>query len=222
MTRLFSLLLVVSALVGGTPASAQTISVRTLALRSGEMPEVYLKGPEEYFPLQFSAAQPSQPVRALAANPLPLYTSKMDDEGDQAFVAAHKLKIPAGAKGILLVAWNTGDEARYVAIKDDFGSARYNDWLLINAATRPVAFMVGKSAKAMVVAPGTSTTHRISAKKGEGAAVLAQAPIDGEAKTFYSTYWPVYADKRTVVLFVDDGPKIRVKRISDKLPPVKP
>jgi len=222
MTRLISLLLVVSALFGGTPANAQTISVRTLALRSGELPEVYLKGPEEFFPLEFSAVQPSEPVRAIAANPLPLYTSGMDDKGEQAFVAAHKLKVPAGARGILLVAWNTGEEVRYVAIKDDFGSARYNDWLLINAATRPVAFMVGENAKAMVVAPGTSTTHRISAKQGEGATVLAQAPFDGEAKTFFSTYWPVYPDKRTVVLFVDDGSKIRVKRISDKLAAVKP
>ena len=52
--------------------------------------------------------------------------------------------------------------------------------------------------------------------------VPAQTPFDGEAKTFFSTYWPVYPDKRAVVLFVDDGKRIRVKRISDKLVPVKP
>ena len=47
-------------------------------------------------------------------------------------------------------------------------------------------------------------------------------PVNGEAKTFYSTYWPVHKGKRALVLFVDDGSKIRVKRISDALVPAKP
>jgi hypothetical protein len=181
------------------------------------MPEVYLKGPDEYVALEFSAVQPAAAIRAVAVNPLPLYTSEMNDKGQQAFVAGHKVKIPAGSGGILLLGWTDGGQSRYVAIKDNFGSARYNDWLLINAASRPVAFMVGENAKAVVVKPGTSTTHRISARKGEGAAVLAQAPFDGEARTFFSTYWPVYDNRRSVVLFIDDGERIRVKRISDKV-----
>jgi len=219
MTRFATFLVAAFVVSFGTHLSAETISVRTLALRSGEMPEVYLKGPEQYLLLEFSSAQPTEPVRAVAGDPLVLYTSEMNDKGEQVFTPVHKLKIPTGSSGILLLAWTSGGETRYVAIKDNFESARYNDWLLINAATRPVAFKVGENTKAMVVAPGKSTTHRISAKAGKGATVLAQAPFDGKAKTFFSTYWPVHPGKRCVVLFVDDGPKIRVKRISDKLAP---
>ena len=183
MTRLRVLPVVLLALVGGIAAHGQTISVRTLALRTGDMPEVYLKDAKEYHALRFSAVQPGEPVRALAANPLPLYRSEMDAKGDQAFVVADKVKIPAGAKGILLLGWTTGDEVRYVAIKDDFASARYNDWLLINASTRPVAFKVGRNREAGHAQAGTSATHRITVA-GEGAAVLAQAPSTVNPRSF--------------------------------------
>ncbi|MDA0767279.1 MAG: hypothetical protein O3A87_04255 [Verrucomicrobia bacterium] len=36
------------------------------------------------------------------------------------------------------------------------------------------------------------------------------------------TFWPVNPGKRAVVLFVEEGAKIRVKRISDVLPPPEP
>lgn len=207
----------------GTAASSQTLGVRSLALRSGEMPEVYLKGPKDYALLEFSSVQPGELLQSLRANPLPLYTKAMNDEGEEAFTVASKVKLPAGAKGVLIMGWSAGGETRYVAIEDDFRAARFNDWLLINAATRPVAFTVGEKAKPVMLAPGGSVTHRVGAERGKGTAVLAQAPIRGQTRTFFSTYWPVFPDKRTVVLFVDDGEKIRVKRISDKLaPPAKP
>lgn len=215
------MILVCSALLGGASVSAQQLSVRALALRAGEMPEVFVKGAKEFFPLEFSNVQPSQPVDVMNVNPLPLYSSGMDDEGEQAFASSQLIKFPGGSRGILLLGWISDEKPKYIAIKDDFKAARYNDWLLINAATKPVAFMVGENSKAMVVKPGESTTHRISVKKGVGATVLAQAPFDGEAKTFFSTFWPVYPDRRAVVLFVDDGKKIRVKRISDQLVPAK-
>jgi len=223
MSRRSLLCLTFLALAAGLPATGQTIVVRTLAMRSDPLPEVFVTDGKEHQALRFSAVQPGEPLRALAANPLPLYRSQMDAKGKQAFVVAHQVKLPAGAKGILLLGWTVGDHPRYVAIKDDFASARFNDWLLINAASRPVAFKVGDDAKAMVVTPGTSAGYRVTAAQGQGAAVLAQAPIRGEPKVFFSTYWPVHADKRTVVLFADDGPeRILVKRISDKLAPPEP
>lgn len=162
-------------------------------------------------------------LAALAADPLPLYRSEIDAKGNQAFVVAHRVKVPAGASGLLLLGWAVGDQARYVALADDFAAARFNDWLLINASSRPVAFKVGRDAQAVMVASGGSATCRITAPPGQGAAVLAQAPIDGEPKVFFSTYWPVRGDQRTVVVFADDGPdRILVKRISDKLAPAKP
>lgn len=218
--RFLSLPAVLVFLVGVGVAPAQTIGVRTLSLRSGEMPEMFLKGTKGHHPLRFSAIQPAPAVRAVYANPLPLYKSGLDKDGKPAFTVVDKVKVPSGAKAILLLGWSAGDKARYVAIKDDFGSAGFNDWLLINTTTRPIAFKVGEKATPVQVAPGASKTYKISADKNKGAAVLAQAPFDGKAKVFYSTYWPVHGDKRAVILFVDDGKKIRVKRISDKL--VKP
>lgn len=212
-----SLVALFAALLCILPASAQTIDIRTLALRGGDMPEVHVMGPKGHFPLKFSAVQPTETVRALSANPLPLYRSETAADGKPEFIVAHQVKVPNGARGILLLAWSVGDEARYLAINDDFAAAGYNDWLLINTSARQIAFKVGETGKPILLNPGVSATHRISVTKGTGATVLAQAPINGKNKIFYSTYWPVHAEKRSVVLFADDGPKIIVKRISDQL-----
>lgn len=209
-------------LAGAFPLSAQTIDIRTLALRAGDMPEVYVKDATDHHPLRFSSVQPAEAVRALAANPLPLYRRGTDAAGREGFAVIQQVKLPDEARGILLLGWADGDKARYIAIKDDFAAARYNDWLLVNASTRPVGFRVGDTGKPILLKPGVSTTHRIGVAAGEGATVLAQAPFNGKDKVFYSTYWPVYAGKRSVVLFVDDGPRILVKRISDLLAPASP
>jgi len=209
--------IIVPLLFCGWLDAQETIAVRTLALRAGDMPEVHLRGVKDHVALEFSAVQPGQTLRALAANPLPLYRKETDSRGKEAWVVSHNVKIPAAAKGILLLALPDGDQSRFLAIKDDFAGARYNDWLLINASSKPVAFAVGEKAKPVLIASGTSTTHRVSAARGQGTAVLAQAPIDDKPTVFYSTYWPVYDDRRTVVLFADSGPKILVKRISDIL-----
>jgi hypothetical protein len=132
-------------------------------------------------------------------------------------VVAHRVKLPAGAKAILLLGWTSGDSTRHVAIKDDVGAAGFDNWLLINTTKKPIAFKVGDKSSPVQIAPGKSRNYKITVEKNKGAAVLAQAPVKGKAKTFFSTYWPVYGDKRAVVLFVEDGNKIRVKRISDKI-----
>ncbi len=219
MNRISVLAAVVVSLLAGAGLSAQTLGVRTLAMRSGEMPEVYIKGAKGHLPLKFSSVQPGEVVRGLNANPLPLYKKVEDDDGDVTFAVAQKLKLPAGAKGILLLGWTSGKEVRYVPINDNFASARFNDWLLINSGKRPVAFSVGENTRPVMVAPGASVTHRFRVEEGQGAAVMAQAPFRGKAKTFFSTYWPVHKGKRAVILFVDDGERIRVKRISDKIGP---
>ena len=222
MSRLQLLAIVFLPLLGPSLGSAQAISVRTLALRPGQLPEVYLKGPSGHQVLSFSNVQPNETVLALPANPLPLYRSGINAEGKEVFTVAHEVKVPTGAKGILLLAWTTGSQTRYVAVDDDFGAARFNDWLLINTCARPVALLIGEGTKPVVIAAGTSTHHRIAVAKGKGATVLARASFNGKVKTFFSTFWPVHPDRRAVVLFVDDGSKIRVKRISDKLTPAAP
>ncbi len=218
ITRLFILI----ALISGSHATAQTINVRTLALRAGELPEVYLKNGEKYEKLRFSAVQPSSTVRAIRVNPLPLYKREKDAEGEDVYAVAHKIQIPTGAKGIMLLGWKSGDKIRHLAIKDDFSKARFNDWLLINTSKKSIAFKVGKNGKPFMVKAGSSKTYVIkSVKEGKGASVMAQAMFEEKMKLFFSTYWPVFPGKRTVVLFIEDGRKIRIKRISDKLVQVK-
>lgn len=204
-------------LLCGWLGAQETIAVRTLALGTGEMPEVYMRGVKEHVALEFSTVQPGEMLRAMAASPLPLFLKETDARGNEAWIVAQNVNVPAGAKGILLLALPDGDQTRFLAIKDDFAGARYNDWLLINASSKPISFAVGEGAKPVLIASGSSTTHRVSAPAGQGTVVLAQAPIDDKPTVFYSTYWPVYDDRRTVVLFADSGPKILVKRISDIL-----
>ena len=217
MIRQVLVVIIVPLLLSGWVGAQETIAVRTLALRTGDMPDVHLRGVKEHVALEFSAIQPGEMLRAMAANPLPLYLREADSRGNEAWVVAHRVKIPAGAKGILLLAVPDGDQSRFLAINDDFAGARYNDWLLINASSKPIAFAVGEKAKPVLIASGTSVTHRVTVTRGQGTVVLAQAPIDDKPTVFYSTYWPVYDDRRTVVLFADSGPKILVKRISDML-----
>ncbi len=218
----FASFVILSILAGGGLVDAQqTLAVRTLSLRDGEMPQLYLRGVKEYHALEFSSVQPGEVMRALAANTLPLYRQETDSGGKQRWVAAQQIRIPAGAKGILILAIANGDKTLFTAIDDDFTSARHNDWLLINVSSKPITFLVGEKSKPVVIQPGASTKYRVSAPGGKGAAILAQAPIKGKPTVFYSTYWPVYSDRRSVILFADNGPKILVKRISDMLAQTK-
>ncbi len=205
------------ALIPPAAAAEKTLGVRTLMLESGELPETYLKGAKGHLPVRFSNIQPSKPLRVLYKNPLPIFRTGTDPEGNEVFTEVGSAKLPPNARGILLLCWQSGDTTRFKAIRDDFDSARSGEWMLINATTKPIAFRIGKDTKAIRVAPGSSETHRISAKANKGAAVTAATPAGKEWKMFFSTYWPVYADKRCLVLFVADGEKIRVKRITDRI-----
>lgn len=49
----------------------------------------------------------------------------------------------------------------------------------------------------------------------EGVEISAQASLKGKVRTFFSTFWPVYSDKRSVLVFVDVDDRILVKRFSD-------
>ncbi len=198
-------------------AQQSMISVRPMALQAGEMPEIHLMGENGRQPVTFSAAQPGEPILARTATPLPLYESRTDPEGNREWVVSQRVRIPAGAREILLLGWPSGDGARYIAIADDFSQARFNDWLLINASSRSVAFAAGEEARPVVVRPGNSDTHRFNLRENEGVAVRAYTPVNDEPTVFYSTYWPVRQDRRSVILFADDGERILVRRIADRL-----
>lgn len=224
MTRRFPLYLFFIACAIRGQADDKTLEVRTLALTECNMPTLYLGTPDGHVALEWSHLQPAEPLKAKLANPLPLYREgKPVTPAEPAFLIDRKIKLPSTPGGVLLLGWSDDNTTHLVALEDNFSSARFNDWLLINAASRPVAFLVGEedAGKPKVVQPGTSVGYRVHPPAGKGAQVVAQIPVDGKAKTVFSTYWPIYPDKRAVVIFADDGEKVRVKRISDKLKPKK-
>jgi len=210
----------VLALPAARAAGEKTIGVRTLAIGPVDPAEMFMQGAKGYQAVRFSDVQPSAPVRVVFKNPLPVFLPKTGPDGKESYAVAGSAKLPAGARGLLLLCWQSGNTVKFKAIRDDFDSAGAGDWMLVNAADKAVAFKLGKDAKPIRVAPGASRVYRIGAAKNKGAAVTAAIPAgkDGkEWKLFFSTYWPVYADKRCLVLFVSDGEKIRVKRITDKI-----
>lgn len=199
-------------------AQQGTLAVRSLALDAGgELPEVHLMGQNGHVPLEFSAVQPSASINAMTANPLPIYKKENDDAGNEAWIIAHRVNIPSGVNRILLLGWRSGDATRYIAIEDNFTNARFDDWLLINASNRPVALAVGEDARPVGIRPGSSIRHRFNVRHGQGTAVTALTPVEDKPTIFYSTYWPVRQDSRAVVLFAEDGDRILVRRISDRL-----
>ena len=219
MIRLLPLAVIPFLMLAAATRAEEKIAIRTLGLRADEMPEVFVRTGKDYMPLPFSSVQPGETVMALATDPLTLHRSETGPDGKVGYPIAHRVKLPQQAAGILLLGWKNGDGARYVAIRDEFANARYNDWLLINASVHPVAFKSGNTGRPVPLKPGAAITHRIQAGKNEGVEIVAQAPLKGKIRTFYSTFWPVRADRRSVVVFVDDGEKIAVKNISDPLAP---
>lgn len=213
--RLLPFLLV----LGLLPAAAQQVEVRALALTPGDFPDVYVQGKDGFAPLAFSKIQPSAPLKAKASGFLPVYKRSAAGEGDKAYKIASRVKLPGDVDGILLLGMANGDKVRFVAVKDDIKSAGSRDWVMINASSKPVAFQVGKNSKPMRINPGETKLERVQVDDEKGASVVAHAPFDDKLKKFYSTYWPIRADRRSMVLFVDDGRKIRVKRIADQLAP---
>ena len=166
-----SLLLSALLLLPVAPAClGQTLGLRSLNLGKEELPEVFVRGEENHILLRFSRRQPTKAVEVLRANTtLPIYRRETNEDGEETFAVADKVKVPSGAKGILLLAWAKGDGVRYVAIEDNFAAARFDRWLLINAGSRPVALQVGEGTKPVVIKPGSSTTHKIEAPGGNSA-----------------------------------------------------
>jgi len=198
------------------PVVAEQIEVRTLSLIPGEIPECFVEGKEGLEPLAFSTIQPTPPVELKVEGHLPIYRADAPEPGKPGPPLAAKVKLP-GSKEVLLLVMNVGRELRFVALEDNIGAAGPADWMLINATTRPIAFRVGGAGDPVRINPGTSKLERIRAKEDQGAAVEAHALFDDGPKKIYSTYWAIRAGKRSIVLFVESGEKIKVKQITEAI-----
>jgi hypothetical protein len=217
MKNLFILLFFASFLFGQL-SMADVIGVRGLALqRKVPMPERYVKVKDGHEFIHFLSSQPVELIKAIVESELYLYEKKMNDEGQEVYEIAERIKLPFGARGILLLGWKDEGKYRYLAIKDHFSDAKYNDWLMINTTSKTLGIQVGKKKKPFFLKPKQETECKIDSPAEVGAAVIGRANLEGEVKEFYSTYWPIRKGERSIVVFVDQKNKIIVKKISDIL-----
>ena len=210
-------------LTGGVHAQPESrFPLRVMALGEGGLPEIYVKAGADYVLLEFSATQPSVTIRGTYLNPLPIYKRQQTPAGKEDYIITNRIPLPESGKGVLLLGWGTADKADYLALSDDFSGSGSADWLLINGTKQTLAMQLGKDTQFVKVPPSGATPFRVMAELNKGAAVNIAEPMEGNKwKTFYSTYWPIYPDRRCLVLFLNTGGKIKVKKISDIKPPAE-
>ncbi len=206
-------------LTSGTWAQeASVVSVRTMQLGGDGMPELFVRVANEKEPVKLSwlTTQPTEPMQVLHDGNLKLLSQAPNAEGKMITQVAKSMVLPPSSKEVLLLAWNDGSEVKYVMIQDQFLNAKFNDWLVINASVSPVALKVGDDQKPIRVDAGKSLVFSPKIVEGKGVEVIAQTLRKGEMKTFLSSYWPAFAKQRTMIIFYDDGEKMRARRISDR------
>lgn len=204
-------------LQGPLAAQSAKLSIRTLSLYPVKMPELYTPEGKTLIPLTFTDVQPSTPMRVNRLDGLPIYTTPVVPEGKAA--PPFTIKLPGAASDILLLAW-LGPEGKpqFLAIPDPSATARQKDWMVINSTANNVALQIGANTKPTPVKAGSHQVIEVTAPVNTGAAVTIATPRDDTWQTFYSTYWPVFADKRCLILILQDGEKMRVKQIFEDLP----
>lgn len=182
------------------------------------MPDLYVRlaDAKELSKLTWLASQPTEPIQVIHDGSLKIYRQAADPEGKVALEIAATVKLPGSAGEVLLLVWESKGDAKYVAIKDQFLDAGFNDWMAINTSRHQVALLAGDGGKPVRVDAGASLIFRPEIKEGKGVKVLAQAVREGEVKTFLSSYWPAFEGQRTLIIFYDDGEKMRARRIGDR------
>jgi hypothetical protein len=200
-------------------AQVSIISVRTLQLAAGELPDSWVMVADEKEPVKLAwlTSQPTEPLRVvLDKGKLKLFRYALGQDGKMAVDDVRVIPLPEAATEVLLLGWASDGKGKYVAIKDHFLQAKFDDWIAINTSPHPVAVRAGRKSDPVRVDPGKSVVFRPEIEEGKGVAMIAQAPYKGKLKTFLSTYWPAFAGQRTMIVFFDDGERMRAKRIGDR------
>lgn len=210
------------ALIGIASAQAEKVSLRTLQLGGNEMPESWVQVADAKEPVKVTwwTTQPTEPLSVLHEGSLKFYRYGQNAEGKPILEVSEIIKLPPSAKEVLLLGWTTKDGVtKYLAIEDQFLNAKFNDWLAINTSPNPVVFLAGEKNKPLSIGPGKSLIFSPNIQEGKGVKILAQSKRgDEKMKIFFSTYWPAFAKQRTMILFYDDGEKMRARRIGDRFP----
>lgn len=192
------------------------LTLRALALRPLVEKELWLSNNGRFVAMAISDNQPTAAQQAHLTSPLLVFRGPLDGHGKPRSLQPVSVPLPANVTNVLLLAWPAADSTRIIAIPDDFAKATPSSWLLVNTTRQPLAFQLGADSTPITIQPGSHLSHTITAPAGQGAAAKLAMPDNGKWKTIYSTYWPVDPRKRSIVLLVEDGRKIRVKLITDE------
>jgi hypothetical protein len=210
----WAILLLASGMLRAQNAPA-TAFVRALRIDNAPPRVLHFAGAKGMLPLRMSNVQPSPSLEVAYANPLPVFHNPPPANPQTPYVPDALVPLPAGAREILLLGTGDVDRPTYLAIPDPIASGESRDWLLVNATASPIVLRVGQETSPVLIQAGTQSSYRIPELEHTGAAISAAANVEGQAKVFFSTYWPIHPDKRCLVIFAQDGEKIRVRRITD-------
>jgi len=202
-------------------ADEASISVRTLAVEKGDMPEwhVALTG-GQFGKLEWPDKQASAPVMVQAGSELALFSKAANAEGEEEFKLATKVAVPEGASELLLVGTAAvGDKPAAVsAIADNLTKAEFNDWLIINRSDLQVTLHFGKDNEPIKLEADEAGSYKVQGEVDKGGEVIAEALVKGEWKKFYSTFWSASAKQRSLVLITGEDNRAKLRRIIDFLP----
>lgn len=195
------------------------MDVRTLALGIAKnVPERFLLTEEGYQKMSFSNRQASEIIKAYRSESLPLFVKAIEPDAKSEYSIAEQVKLPQNTKSVLLLCWTTPQgKLRYYPINDSIMGAGYNDWLMINTTSKAVGFRIGQYEKPVILKPKDVKNYKVRAEKGKGVPVVGKAHFNGETKTFYSTYWRIRKNERSIIIFTEVGNKIRAIKIGDSL-----
>ncbi|MCC5849078.1 MAG: hypothetical protein JJU29_13410 [Verrucomicrobia bacterium] len=199
-------------------AAEETVSVRAFTLSGSESPVLSLWNGETFQTVRASNVQPSPAYQVAMANPLPVYLDPQPGPEGEPPQPAAMVPLPEGATHILLLV--TGNENQIVAMTDDLHAADARDWLFFNLTASTIAFQIGEDTEPILIEPRSRFSRRMDAGSVRSQPVMAAARIQGEVQTFYSTFWPIRDDRRTMVMFVPAGEdRIQLRRIVERLAP---
>lgn len=212
LMRIFALLL---SLTAAAAAQDAKIILRTLAIGEAKFPALLVKEKSSYLPLAFSAVQPSAPVKADRISPLPLFPEIPEGAGKKQ-KPPYFVKLPDSGR-VLLLGWMAGEKPRFLALPDYTSKGKADEWAVINFTSKDIAIKLGNDRKPTLFKSSVSGAIKLSSPVGQGIAVSMATEEEGVWKIFYSTYWPVYADQRGLVLAYDLDGKVKIKLIFDQI-----
>jgi len=214
--RIVTLLLFLAGLSIPLQGQQEKVSVRTLAITPGEFPTVWGLDSTTAVKLEFPTVQPSEAYQLSRDANFPIYQGELDEKGKPRDTSPSLLKLPEG-DDLLLLAWMQEGKLKLLPVRDAPASGKANDWLVVNMTHKSVGIQVGENKQPVAFPAVSCKPFHIDRPAGEATAIVMAGNDNGTWNKFFSTYWPVPADKRCLILLVQIGENIEVRQIFEDL-----